>query len=73
MWIVISIIVCFIFANVAYKSDQAKRKHSIEKQKDLGSFKCNCCNGEMIEKIGKYGKFYGCSNYPTCKNTMDYF
>ena len=23
----------------------------------------------MVIKYGKYGKFYACSNYPTCKNT----
>ena len=24
----------------------------------------------MVEKIGKYGKYYGCSNFPKCSKTM---
>lgn len=30
---------------------------------------CPDCGAPMILKNGKYGKFYGCSNYPTCKCT----
>lgn len=29
------------------------------------------CNGEMTLKSGRFGKFFGCSNYPTCKNMLD--
>lgn len=33
--------------------------------------KCTACNeGYMVERAGKYGKFYGCSNYPKCKNLL---
>ena len=32
---------------------------------------CPQCNGDLIEKKGKFGKFYGCSNYPKCKYTED--
>ena len=28
-----------------------------------------CADGRMGLKLGKYGAFIGCSNYPTCKNT----
>ena len=28
-----------------------------------------CANGRMGLKLGKFGAFIGCSNYPTCKNT----
>ena len=32
---------------------------------------CPKCNdGVMVERKGRYGKFYGCSNYPRCKHTM---
>lgn len=27
-----------------------------------------CKKGKMIERNGKFGKFFGCSNYPKCKN-----
>ena len=29
---------------------------------------CEKCGGEMIIKIGRYGKYLACSNYPECKN-----
>lgn len=29
-----------------------------------------CETGIMVERTGKYGKFYGCNNYPNCKHTM---
>ena len=31
--------------------------------------KCEKCGGEMVIKVGRYGKFLACSNYPECKNT----
>ncbi len=32
--------------------------------------KCNSCDDGILGiKIGKFGVFIGCSNYPTCKNT----
>jgi len=30
---------------------------------------CPKCNGQLTLKTGRYGKFYGCSNYPACRNT----
>lgn len=30
---------------------------------------CQKCGADMILKNGKYGHFYGCSNYPKCKYT----
>lgn len=29
---------------------------------------CELCGGKMLIREGKYGKFLGCSNFPTCKN-----
>lgn len=31
--------------------------------------KCPKCGGDLIERVGKYGKFFGCSNYPKCTHT----
>tara|TARA_R100000008_G_scaffold62939_1_gene40195 strand:+ start:265 stop:621 length:357 start_codon:yes stop_codon:yes gene_type:complete len=28
-----------------------------------------CCKGFLIEKKGKHGFFYGCTNFPECKHT----
>jgi DNA topoisomerase-1 len=30
--------------------------------------KCPTCESNLIYKIGRYGKFIGCSNYPECKH-----
>lgn len=30
---------------------------------------CPKCGGSLIARNGKYGSFYGCSNYPSCKFT----
>lgn len=34
--------------------------------------KCPKCGAPMILRTSKYGKFYGCSNYPSCKGKRDY-
>ena len=31
---------------------------------------CPKCNGHLVERRGKYGTFYGCSNYPQCRFTV---
>ena len=30
---------------------------------------CELCGAEMVLRKGRFGDFYACSNYPTCKNT----
>lgn len=36
------------------------------KTKDI---RCNKCGNKMSVKKGKYGRFYGCNNYPNCNHT----
>ena len=31
--------------------------------------KCDKCSSPMVIKLGRFGKFMACSNYPECKNT----
>ena len=33
--------------------------------------KCGKCGAPMVIKVGRYGLFMACSNYPECKNTRD--
>ena len=33
---------------------------------------CPQCGGKLVLRNGKYGRFYGCSNYPRCKYTLNY-
>ncbi len=31
----------------------------------------SCKSGFMTKRMGKYGNFLGCTNYPKCKNTIN--
>ncbi len=33
---------------------------------------CDKCGGEMVIKIGRFGKYLACSNYPECKNIRSF-
>ncbi len=41
----------------------------ISKEEDI---ECSKCGDNMKLRSGKYGYFYGCTNYPNCKNTEKY-
>lgn len=32
-------------------------------------FTCPRCRSKLVKRVGKYGSFYGCTNYPKCKYT----
>lgn len=57
--------------------DKEKRKQHIidakskrnEIENKIDNMICPKCEGQLIEKNGKYGKFIGCSNYPKCNFT----
>ncbi|MCL1901561.1 MAG: DNA topoisomerase, partial [Firmicutes bacterium] len=34
--------------------------------------KCEKCGSMMLIKIGRYGKYYACSNYPECSNIVSF-
>ena len=38
-----------------------------ESQKSQPEILCPQCGAEMVRRKGKYGEFYGCSNYPACR------
>ncbi|MBO4417246.1 MAG: NERD domain-containing protein [Bacteroidales bacterium] len=38
-------------------------------QQQVSSGVCPRCGGTLILRSGRYGSFYGCSNYPNCKFT----
>lgn len=40
-----------------------------EKVLENAGFTCERCGAEMVIRHGKFGDFYACSNYPTCKFT----
>ena len=44
------------------------QKDAPEKNSVSTGAKCTACNeGEIVEKSGRYGKFYSCDKYPKCK------
>ena len=44
----------------------------VEVANELTGEKCQLCGHDMIIKWGRFGKFIGCSNYPTCRVTKPY-
>ncbi len=52
-------------ARAEHKQNVIAYKESLEEMKKQKS--CPYCKGELVLRKGKYGEFYGCSNYPKCK------
>lgn len=50
-----------------------KQGHVVEKapaaQPEKAGFTCELCGAEMVIRTGKFGEFYACSNYPSCRFT----
>ncbi|OTO77472.1 MULTISPECIES: type I DNA topoisomerase [unclassified Enterococcus] len=49
-----------------------KAEEGIEKiqiKDEPAGFDCDICGHPMVIKLGRYGKFYACSNFPDCRNT----
>lgn len=42
-----------------------------EKETAIKNGRCPQCGGELKLRNGKYGQFYGCSNYPNCRFTLN--
>lgn len=42
-----------------------------EENNKIKSGICPKCGGALVLRNGKYGSFYGCSNYPKCKFTLN--
>jgi folate-dependent tRNA-U54 methylase TrmFO/GidA len=72
--IYVGIIDCWMseseFRDFCDESNYAKRVKDFNGEKNEYNEKCILCGNEMIFKQGtyNYGPFYGCSNYPKCKN-----
>ena len=54
--------------NKTHVRNVKEAKHQTDSKIALGI--CPRCGGTLIERKGKYGRFYGCSNYPHCKFTV---
>ncbi len=61
--------------NDFYQSFEPELKHAEEEMEEIeikdepAGFDCPECGNAMVIKIGRYGKFYACSNFPDCRHT----
>jgi len=46
-----------------------EQMEKIQIKDEPAGFDCELCGNPMVIKLGKYGKFYACSNFPECRNT----
>jgi DNA topoisomerase-1 len=53
--------------NLTEKDSELSKKSITEEKTDK---LCEKCGSHMVIKLGRYGKFLACSNYPECKNTV---
>lgn len=52
--------------NLEKKYEEIPRKEAIKKPTDK---KCPECGAPLIERLGRFGRFYACSKFPKCKYT----
>lgn len=55
-----------------FEKELEKAESEMEKiqiKDEPAGFDCDVCGSPMIIKLGRYGKFYACSNFPECHNT----
>ncbi|MCM3592065.1 NERD domain-containing protein [Brevibacillus borstelensis] len=62
--------------NLQDKDARTKHAKTLQKENEIRNQRiknnlCPSCGGELVERNGKYGKFIGCSNYPSCKFTLN--
>lgn len=50
------------FIKLIENASEKMEKIAPEKTGEL----CPLCQGDLVVRVGRYGKFVGCSNYPTC-------
>lgn len=49
---------------------EANDGEKIKAEPEKTDIKCDKCGSIMLIRDGKYGKFLGCSNFPSCRNIM---
>lgn len=54
-----------------YAHTQYVKEVVSQKNREISMGRCPRCHGYLVLRKGKYGDFYGCSNYPDCKYTKN--
>lgn len=55
-----------------FAKELAKAETDIEKiqiKDEPAGFACEVCGHDMVIKLGRFGKFYACNNFPDCRHT----
>lgn len=55
-----------------FQVELSKAETEVEKiqiKDEPAGFDCDVCGHPMVIKLGRFGKFYACSNFPDCRNT----
>ncbi|MET3644289.1 type I DNA topoisomerase [Streptococcus gallinaceus] len=55
-----------------FQVELSKAETEMEKiqiKDEPAGFDCDVCGHSMVIKLGRFGKFYACSNFPDCRNT----
>lgn len=55
-----------------YQHVQQIRMQTYIRREKEHSLICPKCGGDLIVRDGRYGRFYGCSNYPNCRYTLNH-
>lgn len=63
-------------ANIEDKGARKQHVQSVKVNKQrrdnaVASGRCPRCGGKLVLREGRYGRFYGCSNYPKCNYTLN--
>ncbi|WP_431130125.1 NERD domain-containing protein [Flagellimonas flava] len=68
-----AVILNYLVSGSKIKKEHRKHtKKTVKRSKKRTDFRaCPRCGGKLVAKDGKYGKFYGCSNYPSCNFTKN--
>lgn len=56
-----------------FEKEVSKAETEMEKiqiKDEPAGFDCEVCGSPMVIKLGRFGKFYACSNFPDCRHTQ---
>ena len=64
-------------ANITTEGSRELHNYQVKSIKEnidfaLANHRCPKCGGYLVERKGKFGNFWGCSNYPNCRFTHKY-
>ncbi|HAP3827261.1 TPA: type I DNA topoisomerase [Enterococcus faecalis] len=65
----VEVVDCFYKPFEKELTNAEEKIEKIQIKDEPAGFDCELCGHPMVIKLGRYGKFYACSNFPDCRNT----